>query len=285
MHASAEIVGNYIVSDIEFDYPVTTNITLRKLAKYDEIKNIVVFKSNGTLFAKYYKPGYEEFKAKFSLDDKNYYSEDGFLYINHIIHSDAQKIVGVIELRISTQTLYERMKVFFFYVSVFALITAFIAIFIGIRLSKSFSKPILSLAEVMQRVSDEQNYDLRVSKKGNDEIGVLYEGFNNMMIQITRKEEERYSAISSLEKSENNFRNIFDASHDAILFHDEYGKIYKVNRTMLSMFRVSKKVALNSTIMDFSSDKNEPINLEKICKEVLYDGKKISLNCIEKKKR
>lgn len=57
------------------------------------------------------------------------------------------------------------------------------------RLQRIISTPILCLAETMKLVSGSKNYALRASKPCADEIGMLYDGFNEMLGEIEVRDE------------------------------------------------------------------------------------------------
>lgn len=70
-----------------------------------------------------------------------------------------------------------------------------VAFFISRKLQKVISGPILQLAGVMKSVSTAKDYSLRVEKESNDEIGILLDGFNEMLVQIEERDErlEQYN--------------------------------------------------------------------------------------------
>ena len=52
------------------------------------------------------------------------------------------------------------------------------------------SRPILHLAEVETRVSRQKDYSLRAVKEADDELGVLIDGFNDMLGQVQSRDAE-----------------------------------------------------------------------------------------------
>ena len=56
-------------------------------------------------------------------------------------------------------------------------------------LQRIVSDPILNLTTATKKISKEGDYQLRVEKLGNDEIGLLVEEYNNMLEQIYEREE------------------------------------------------------------------------------------------------
>ena len=49
--------------------------------------------------------------------------------------------------------------------------------------------PLITLSRTMKKISEEKQYDLRVPVTGNDEVGMLATGFNNMLDQIQERDE------------------------------------------------------------------------------------------------
>jgi diguanylate cyclase (GGDEF)-like protein len=72
--------------------------------------------------------------------------------------------------------------------TVFILIgTGVLAYFLSLRLQNIISVPIYTLADSMRQVSDKKDFSIRVSKSANDEIGHLYDGFNEMLQEIEER--------------------------------------------------------------------------------------------------
>ena len=59
-----------------------------------------------------------------------------------------------------------------------------LAFILSSRLQRLISAPILRLTEVTGVVSRDSNYDVRVEKTGQDEVGMLIDGFNEMLSEI-----------------------------------------------------------------------------------------------------
>jgi signal transduction histidine kinase len=60
---------------------------------------------------------------------------------------------------------------------------------LSMRLQVLISRPILHLADTMRRVSEKKDYTLRVERRSEDEIGMLYEGFNRMLHWVQTRDE------------------------------------------------------------------------------------------------
>src|SRR5206468_9954617 len=76
----------------------------------------------------------------------------------------------------------------------------FIAFLISSKLQGVISKPLLKLASTAKTVSAGKNFAIRAEKSGNDEVGVLIDGFNEMLGQIEERDEQLRSHREHLEE-------------------------------------------------------------------------------------
>ncbi|MQA30895.1 MAG: response regulator [Luteitalea sp.] len=63
-----------------------------------------------------------------------------------------------------------------------------VAFVLSSRLQRIISAPILRLTEVTGMVSRDRNYDVRVERQGHDEVGILIDGFNEMLSEIQKRD-------------------------------------------------------------------------------------------------
>ncbi len=74
------------------------------------------------------------------------------------------------------------------------------ALFLAFRLQRVISDPIVALATTTERVATQKDYGLRAVKHGNDEVGLLVDGFNNMLVQIQARDRALHAANANLEQ-------------------------------------------------------------------------------------
>ncbi|MDH7600302.1 MAG: PAS domain-containing protein, partial [Sedimentisphaerales bacterium] len=75
-----------------------------------------------------------------------------------------------------------------------------VAYLVSSKLQVVVSRPILELAEVAKTVSERQQYSVRATKRGNDEIGLLIDTFNQMLGQIQIRDQALVAANEQLEQ-------------------------------------------------------------------------------------
>lgn len=102
----------------------------------------------------------------------------------------------------------------------------FLTFLIAMQLQRLISKPILALTEITQKVSEKADYTLRVESDSKDEIGILSQGFNNMLMQIQKRQFERSQALAALQESEERYRNLVETTPEAIFVEQNQKLVY-----------------------------------------------------------
>ena len=72
-----------------------------------------------------------------------------------------------------------------------------LAMLLSSRLLRVVVAPVRSLSEVTRKISQEKKYHIRVPVEGNDELGVLAVGFNDMIEQIERRDAHREEQVAT----------------------------------------------------------------------------------------
>ncbi|HVW21088.1 MAG TPA: CHASE sensor domain-containing protein [Opitutaceae bacterium] len=125
-----------------------------------------------------------------------------------------------------------------------------ISVAVGHRLQTLVSGPIVHLAGVAGRVAAERDYALRASKSGNDELGRLIDGFNEMLAQIQLQDAALQAARDNLEgrvaertlqlqaeitERERLHRQLLDASRQAGMAEVATGVLHNVGNVLNSV--------------------------------------------------
>jgi len=222
--ATAKLVAEYCSVPLTFNRPEMGVEVLRHLQTEQQISNAIIFTKNGEMFATYNRTN-EIFALNKSPQPKSFTQYTGnFLQATEpIIYKN--EILGTIYLRITTTELQKNINNHILTMLLLMLLSWLIASILAYYFQKIISKPILMLASVTKGISTKNDYSIRVTKKHNDEIGYLYDGFNNMLDVILKREHERDKATIELKESEERFRTIAFAANDAIIVLDEAGLI------------------------------------------------------------
>ena len=131
----------------------------------------------------------------------SFYTRDGFLDVVQQVTLKDGSVIGRLYLRANLDVLKaetERKLIIMAAVFVGALL---LALLLSIALQRLISNPILELAGLAARVSNEHDYSLRAVKVSEDEIGVLCNGFNAMLAEIQSRDAELRIHHLSLEET------------------------------------------------------------------------------------
>jgi diguanylate cyclase (GGDEF)-like protein/PAS domain S-box-containing protein len=136
-----------------------------------------------------------------------------------------------------------------------------VALALAALLQKIVSGPILRLAQTMRRVSDDKDYSVRAEKHGNDEVGALIDGFNEMLGQIRTRDEQLRLAANALE-----------STGDAIMITDPQLRIVSVNRAFTTMTGYGRDEVVGKRPRVLRSDRHQTAFYIKIWKRVRAIG-------------
>jgi len=167
-----------------------------------------IFALDGGLFARYTGAAYREQelpsiepwqRQKPGSVRPDYRFGFGYLDLVAPIVLD-NEIIGTLYIRSDLKEVYSQTA-WQIWIAVLAIATAVgIAYFFAARLQTRISKPLLQLADTMQRVSREQNYNLRVEKSGDDELAKLIDVFNAMLNQVQQRDRRLAQHREQLER-------------------------------------------------------------------------------------
>ncbi len=118
------------------------------------------------------------------------------LFQNIVLDGD---IVGSIYIQYDLKELDAHINRYFTIGLVVLAISLVAAYILSSKLQRVISDPILELARTMKIVSHEKNYSVRVEKHRSDEIGILIDGFNEMLKQIHIRDEELGNLVEQVE--------------------------------------------------------------------------------------
>jgi signal transduction histidine kinase len=188
MYSLARIVGENATSTLVFlDQDAATQI-LMKLNKEPDIVQATVLDKNGNLFANYTKP------QPVSNSTQNVHNtpatsefEGRKLMVSYPLYQDSA-FLGTVVLHAELNDL-NKIIISYIKVAGLVLLAAIIAsLIISLFLQRSIVYRLLRLVSKTKEVVRTGDYALRVDGTGSDEIGILADGFNNMLVQIEKME-------------------------------------------------------------------------------------------------
>ncbi len=160
------------------------------LRAYPSIDHSVVFDANGRAIGGHnrnilVRPPTPEFQSHNSTA----FTRDGLVLYRRVTTPDGRH-VGLLYLLANTSELQARLQRYLGILAAVTLLSLLVSLLLASQLQRVISGPILHLAEIETRVSRQKDYTLRAVKQGDDELGVLIDGFNDMLGQVQSRDAE-----------------------------------------------------------------------------------------------
>jgi two-component system, sensor histidine kinase and response regulator len=215
--ALAEIIGNNTSAAVAFNDRLAATETLSGLRAKPQIRSAFVILKNGFVLASYLGKGADQRSLGFATPEKGSFLIDAgklaalvreagspFALVHDLygvspIVLDGQAI-GTVVIQSDCSELLDRLRGFFYVVVAVMLGGLLLVYFLASRLQRVISDPILHLAQVIKAVSTDKSYALRAQKTGEDELGTLIDGFNEMLGQIEDRDERLEAQRDQLEE-------------------------------------------------------------------------------------
>jgi len=236
MIKSTELMAEYATVPLVFNDSLQAIKNLSGLNKIPDVEEVTILHTNGKVFAHYSRktknPPFPNTLPK--VDTAGSFIKGHFHVVQPVMHKD--KKIGEVYLMASTTKLSDEINYNILIFSILLFLLLIIALILSTFLQKTITSPVMKLLDAINKVSKGNDYSQRIVNKGNDEFGILINGFNNMLSRIESSQYE-------ISQSEKRFRTIFNSGNDAIFIVDiETGIIIDVNEKMLEMYGYRNKL-------------------------------------------
>ncbi len=110
-----------------------------------------------------------------------------------------EQLIGAIYIQSDLSQLYQQLWKNLLMALLAAVVSVLAAYILTSRLQKLLARPITELADTISDITDNGQYDQHVKKFDNDEIGQLYDCFNEMLMQIKERDQRLQQHRENLE--------------------------------------------------------------------------------------
>ncbi|MEP7340324.1 MAG: CHASE sensor domain-containing protein, partial [Acidobacteriota bacterium] len=195
----ADMIELNSAAALTFNDQTSAQEVLAALSAKPQIVSACVYNNDGKPFAKYLRgDAMANFSPPGLRPDGTQFGNDR-LTIFHPILLDKEKI-GTVYLESDLQELNARLKRYAGILAAIMLTSLTVAFLLSAKFQSVISGPILHLAETARTVSAEKNYALRATGHRGDEVGLLINGFNEMLAQIQARDQELQEHRENLEE-------------------------------------------------------------------------------------
>jgi PAS domain S-box-containing protein len=231
----AQTIATNSTAALTFNDQKTAEETLSALKSVPNITCAVLSNRQGVVLAKYISAVTTGDCQIRPVGPDSYYIGINYLDIVQRINLDNESI-GTLYIQSDLNEIYYRIQWYVATVFMVMLLAIAIAFLLISRLQKIITKPLSDMAEAMAAISGGENYAVRVVIQSQDEVGLLGEGFNEMLSQIQKRDKELELHREHLEeminirtgelaRTTNFLEKIFNSSLDGILTTDVHGNI------------------------------------------------------------
>lgn len=197
LQTQSDVIASNSQAALSFDDPAAGSEVLATLRAQPAVLEGVLFRADGSRLASYGRNRRDGSTPLYQRDGIRGSSNRFELW--RTIQVDGET-VGRLYIRTSTLGLVERQKQYVAVASAMVLAAAILAMLLSTGALSFISRPILRLAESMERVSKEKDFSIRAQKTTNDEIGSLVDGFNQMLGEIESRDQALRRANDELER-------------------------------------------------------------------------------------
>ncbi|USE36322.1 response regulator [Endozoicomonas sp. SCSIO W0465] len=194
-----EVIGANTQAALMFEDAVAAEQLLNGFSNTNEIEAAYLLNPAGERIAGYYREKKQPWA--FTLEELNQpvtLFSNSKLHLYRPINMDGQ-FIGAIYVQSNLSELYLHLSHILFLVMVAALISIVLAAVLSSRLQKLLARPITELADTISEITEYQQYNRHVQKYDNDEIGQLYDCFNDMLMQIKERDDRLRQHRENLE--------------------------------------------------------------------------------------
>ena len=183
----SQIIASNSTADLVFNDQKSATENLGALSVNPHVVASCIYGRNGDVFASYFRHNLAGKHSLPALGKDGYHFGTDYLTQFRGIKLN-NKPVGTVYVQYDLGEFRSRMFSYGTIVAFIMIGVSGVAFVLSSMLQRVISKPLLFLAETANTISRDKNYSVRAEKHGQDEIGVLIDGFNEMVSQIQERD-------------------------------------------------------------------------------------------------
>jgi signal transduction histidine kinase len=193
----ASLTVESLSRNLSFDDFAGIEQTLQSLRAHPRVTTAIVYRADGRIVGQYRRLGAVPVAPLALREPGLKFNGRGFDLFEPI--GLVGKKLGTLYLQGEIHEVREQVWRFLFSVGAVLVVCSSVAFLMAARLQRLISQPIADLARTVAIVATQRNYSIRAEKRGEDEIGRLIEGFNDMLGQIQQRDSALLGARNELE--------------------------------------------------------------------------------------
>jgi C4-dicarboxylate-specific signal transduction histidine kinase len=197
---TAAMLADNTSSALAFNDPASAEQTLKSVSAHPNVVGAVVYDGAGRVFATYRRANLPEpFDLPSAAEPDGHRFDGSYLKLFSGIKLAGER-AGTVYIQSDLNEMWARLKQYVLIVLLVMIAASIVTFFLSRKLQSAISAPLSHLAGIVGVVAKHRDYSVRAVKQGEDELGQLIEGFNEMLNQIQTQDSALQEAHHTLEK-------------------------------------------------------------------------------------
>src|ERR1700674_4903211 len=198
LSAAARMVGSNSTAALSFGDAKSAREVLSALQAKQSVINACIYNKDGRVFATYSRDAADtDFSPPPAQAQATAIVKNNMVLFQPITLNG--KSIGTIFIEADLTDLSARLTRYLEIDFLVLLASLGVAFLLSTRLQRVISGPIRELADTALSVTTREHYSIRATKRGDDEIGLLFDQFNGMLDRIQQRDTELQEAQNELE--------------------------------------------------------------------------------------
>jgi diguanylate cyclase (GGDEF)-like protein len=214
LRAQASMIAANSTAAVVFNDPRAATEILSALRASPAVKQAALYTEERQLFAEYRRDTGNAGLVSLPLESmKDHAFSLAYLELYQKVILDNRQ-VGMLYFRADLAPLYQRLL----WYGVTLVLMAAMALAVGFalisKLQRTITMPIIHLADLSRRISENKDYSVRTPVESTDEIGSLAKSFNEMLAQIQVRDAELKHELAERQRAEERLDHL--ANYDTV---------------------------------------------------------------------
>ena len=253
LSAAARMVGSNSTAALSFGDARSAGEILSALQAKQNVTHACIYNKDGKVFASYSRDATDNDFSPPPVQIQSTAIVGENMVLFQLITLNG-KSIGTIFIEADLLDLHARLTRFLEIDLLVLLASLAVAFLLSSRLQRVISGPIRELADTALSVSSRENYSIRATKRGEDEIGLLFDQFNSMLDRIQQRDTELQEAHNELENrvvERTSYLNALIANSPlAILVLDSGKKVQLCNPAFEILFQCTQQEIIGKAVVE-----------------------------------
>jgi signal transduction histidine kinase/DNA-binding response OmpR family regulator len=184
----ADVIGANSTAALTFNDPEAARDQVGALRAQQHVIAACIYRKDGRPFATYQRTTGARKAWPLIAEIEGTQMHRDYLSVSRKVMLDREPI-GSVYIRSDLDEMRARVRRYELLMLGVLALASLVALLLASRLEGLISGPVLALGAVTRRVTEGRDYAVRAEKHGEDEIGDLIDGFNEMLAQIQKRDD------------------------------------------------------------------------------------------------